>query len=383
MAQNSLNSIAEKADYCSYIDGWRGVAILLVLMVHSSIFAGNDGSGTFLFPFTERLFNSGARGVQLFYILSAFTLFNSSYRRFKTDLHPRRNFYLRRAFRILPLWFIAVAVFCFLSHKPWWVAGINASFLFGFFRFAKWLELVPGGWSLFVEETFYLMLPIIFGKITSLRKASNYTVILLLLAAAWSSLPYFKAPIPNTNAFFFLFPLNHWYIFGIGIMLYYIINDRHMQAAVSADNLKGRLDLIAFAMMPVIVVTYLSVISAMFAVCVFVSSIPGTLLNRIMNWSLLRRFGVYCYSIYLLHFLILKYSIPYIKKVLTMVGLQYAPVDVQFCLVFPMVAALALVVGYVSFTVIERPSVQCGKRVIDLMGLGGKRTEAVAKVAES
>ena len=82
-------SIAEKAYYRPYIDGWRGVAILLVMMVHTSQHCGNDGHGEFLVGLSERFFNSGARGVQLFFILSAFTLFNSSYRRFKVDVAPR------------------------------------------------------------------------------------------------------------------------------------------------------------------------------------------------------------------------------------------------------------------------------------------------------
>lgn len=101
MADLSHISIADKADHRSYIDGWRGIAILLVIMVHTSQYCGNNGHGLFLLPFSERFFNSGARGVQLFFILSAFTLFNSSYRRFKIDASPRRDFYLRRAFRIL------------------------------------------------------------------------------------------------------------------------------------------------------------------------------------------------------------------------------------------------------------------------------------------
>lgn len=370
MARNTYISIAEKADYCSYIDGWRGIAILLVVAVHTSHHFGNNGHGKFLFIFTENLFNGGARGVQLFYVLSAFTLFNSSYRRFKNESHPKRNFYLRRGFRILPLWIIVVALFCYLDNKSFWVGGLNATFLFGFLRFNRGLEVVPGGWSLFVEETFYLMLPVIFGEITTLRKASNYTIALIMLAVAWSALPHFRLPIPYTNNFVLLFPLNNWYFFGIGIMLYYIIIKAKFQNNI-LSSFKWKWDLVAFCVMPIIMTNYLAAIAAMFALSIYVSSADGTLLNKIMNNSILKRFGVYCYSIYLLHFVILKYAVPYIQSLIKMINIQNSPVEVQFCIAFPIVAVISLFVGYCCFNLIEKPSVKLGKIVINKVSING------------
>jgi len=363
VAEKPYLSIADKADYCSYIDGWRGIAILLVVAVHTSQLFGNSNHGNFIFDCSGKLFNSGARGVQLFYILSAFTLFNSSYRRFKRDLHPKRNFYLRRAFRILPLWLIVSAVFTYLDNKPLLVGASSATFLFGFFRFDESFEVVPGGWSLFVEETFYLMLPVIFGKITTLRKAANYSIALIVLAVVWSASPLLGLPVPETNYFIFLAPPNHWYIFGIGIMLYYM---------GSLDWLRGRIssctwswDLAAFCLMPIVMTRYLSAIAAMFAFCIYVSSVEGTLLNKITNNSLLRRFGVYCYSIYLLHFLILRFTAPQIQSLIKMMNLQDAPAEVQFCMAFPIVAAVALAMGYGCFNLIEKPSVRLGRLAIE------------------
>lgn len=362
MANYSHISIAEKADYRSYIDGWRGIAILLVIMVHTSQYCGNNGHGVFLLSFSQRLFNSGARGVQLFFILSAFTLFNSSYRRFEADSSPRRDFYLRRAFRILPLWLLVVVIFGLIMHKPLWVWALNASFLFGFFRFDEGLELVPGGWSLFVEETFYLMLPLIFGKLTSLRRASNFTVILLLMSIAWSSLPYFNAAIPTTNNFMFLAPVNQWPFFGFGIMLYYIVSKYSLSPEVIP---LWKWDLAAVCLMPVFLTTWLSAIATMFVFCIYVSSIEGTLLSRVMNNSVLRRFGVYCYSIYLIHQLVLQSAETYFIKLIRLIGIFYAPVEIRFLILFPLVAAVCLGLGYCSFNLIERPSVRIGKKVIE------------------
>lgn len=359
-------SIAEPADYRSYIDGWRGVAILLVVMVHASQSCGNSGHGLFLLPWSEGVFNSGSRGVQLFFILSAFTLFNSSYRRFKTDAHPRRDFYLRRAFRILPLWLLVVAIYRHLGDKPFSVALLNASFFFGFVRFDESLELVPVGWSLFVEETFYLMLPIIFGKLTSLRRASNFTVALLLSSIFWYALSYFRFPIPTTNNFIFLAPINHWSFFGLGIMLHYLVNDDSLR--IEKGSRTWRWDLAALCLMPVVVTTYLSAIAAMFVFCIFVSSHDGTILNRVMNNALLRRFGVYCYSIYLFHFLMLKSVEPFLPAWWGRLGIAQAAVEIRFLATFPLVAAACLLGGFLFFNLIEKPSVRLGKHVIARLG---------------
>jgi hypothetical protein len=74
----NVDSIADTRYYLSFIDGLRGLAILMVLAVHTSQFVGNDGKGIFLIPWIVPYLNAGARGVQLFFLLSAFTLFSSS-----------------------------------------------------------------------------------------------------------------------------------------------------------------------------------------------------------------------------------------------------------------------------------------------------------------
>lgn len=363
MTKSDNGSIAEKADYCSYIDGWRGVAILMVVAIHTSQHFGNTDFPLFLFDSTEGMLRSGARGVQLFFILSAFTLFNSSYRRFKTDLHPKRDFYLRRAFRILPLWFIVIATYCYMDNRPLWAGGLSATFLFGFLRFNHSFEVVRGGWSLFVEETFYLMLPVIFGKITTLRKASNYTIVLIALAVMWAAQDHFFNLLPRTNTFIFFAPPSQWYFFGIGIMLYYII--RINKIGINAkSHTKWKLDLLAFCLIPVVTTIYIPAIGAVFAFCIYVSSIKGTILNRIMDINILKRFGVYCYSIYLLHIILLTLLDPYIKSALKILNMQYPPVELQFCLVFPVIALMSLVIGYCCFNVIEKPSVRLGRFLI-------------------
>lgn len=65
-----------------YIDALRGVAILLVVMVHTLQYAIMDYDDI-LIPF----FSFAAKGVQLFFVASAFTLFLSYDFRQKVSLY--------------------------------------------------------------------------------------------------------------------------------------------------------------------------------------------------------------------------------------------------------------------------------------------------------
>src|SRR6266404_5384390 len=87
------STVAERKQVLPYVDGLRGVAILMVITYHLA-----QQSGAFKVHALGALVGAGDRGVQLFFILSAFTLFTSSQKRFQTDRLPRLSFYIRRAF---------------------------------------------------------------------------------------------------------------------------------------------------------------------------------------------------------------------------------------------------------------------------------------------
>ncbi len=104
-------AIADPALHVPAIDGLRGIAVLMVLAVHTSQRVSNVGLEAFHFSLIGEFVNAGARGVELFFLLSAFTLFRSSKAKYSEECNPRRNFYIRRAFRILPLWWMAVTLY--------------------------------------------------------------------------------------------------------------------------------------------------------------------------------------------------------------------------------------------------------------------------------
>lgn len=151
-----------------YIDSLRGAAICGVMLTHSAV-----GSG----PTNQILswfMNYGQMGVQLFYVASAITLCMSWNARVGHEKYPVLNFWLRRLFRIAPMFLVAIGLYVFLQGygpRYWAPNGINgyfialtAVFLHGFHP-ETINSVVPGGWSIAVEMTFYAIFPILVCRV--------------------------------------------------------------------------------------------------------------------------------------------------------------------------------------------------------------------------
>ena len=187
----------------AFIDGLRGMAILGVLAVHlSQSVTAYGGAGSFRGLFFLQFVEAGARGVQLFFMLSAFTLFSSAKIRFASDPAPAVSFYVRRAFRILPLWWIATAAYAYLGGRglaSWWPSALM---YFGFIRYRDGAEVFGLGWSIFVEETFYAMFPLVFSRVSDLRRSFLFVAAACVISILWEhSAP--KLGVPAAHDFRF------------------------------------------------------------------------------------------------------------------------------------------------------------------------------------
>lgn len=149
------------------LDALRGLAILGVFLVHSVYWAPVLALRT-EDPLWYDIGFSGQRGVQLFFIVSAFTLFLSDANR-KTERHRTINFFVRRFFRISPMLWLATI----LSVSIWpgtvggrW-AGLTSLAFFSSFIPRRMDAGAIGSWSIATEAAFYLTLPLLFRWITN------------------------------------------------------------------------------------------------------------------------------------------------------------------------------------------------------------------------
>lgn len=140
------------------LDGWRGVAILMVLVNHTAVWSR--------FEYQEWA-NLGNLGVDIFFVVSGYIitlrLLDEKEKFLTIDLF---GFYLRRTLRILPLvcayLFVLATLSVFLNLKDFRPSEIVGSlFFFRNYQIAR----DPGGvftrhfWSLSIEEHFYLIWP--------------------------------------------------------------------------------------------------------------------------------------------------------------------------------------------------------------------------------
>lgn len=357
-------SIVSKRNYFDFVDGLRGIAVLMVILVHVS---QSIGDGHYLSSSIQTYVNAGARGVQLFFILSAFTLFSSNSRRAENEERPLLRFYIRRAFRILPFWWVMAAVWLTYGVIHDHQLALNSfflavTFLFGFSRFNLALELIPGGWSLFVEETFYLILPFITKRLKSLYDAIGATILLLILSIIWMKLRS-KIPLFNQNNFAYLSPPTQWFVFGLGIIGFFCIAHPRIRAVLLEKKMALLIDTLTFTALALLIGEFYGSTIALFML--FLASFsPFTLLGRLTRIPLLRLFGKYAYSLYLLQFIVLELLRPYSNLLSNTTILSHLPYEVRLLIFYPLYCFMMLGLSALTFKFIELPCIEDGKKIL-------------------
>jgi len=216
-----------------YIDSLRGVAILLVLAIHN----GQHGTSlSDIAPLFHKFSFAGRYGVQLFFLVSAYTLM-LSYQSRKVENNHKRNFFIRRFFRVVPMYYVAFICYAIDSvfFAPEFQKSLNMLeftlpdtiknifFLNVFYPRSPFY--VPGGWSVVTEMFFYLLLPLIWMYAKNINKTVLLFIGSLLLSVSFSSL--FFDYFPSSNSLYISF-INQLPVFVLGIIMYYIVNQKEI-----------------------------------------------------------------------------------------------------------------------------------------------------------
>ncbi|RTL10124.1 MAG: acyltransferase [Neisseriaceae bacterium] len=137
------------------LDTLRGIAIILVMIFHYKFFVSHENNFGFLSTI-------GWIGVDLFFVLSGYLISRQVFRDSIYGKFSFKVFYLKRALKILPCYYLVLLLYFTLSGFPesplklsWW------QYVFFFQNFDLPISGFSQSWSLCVEEHFYLFFPIV------------------------------------------------------------------------------------------------------------------------------------------------------------------------------------------------------------------------------
>ncbi len=137
------------------LDGVRSLAIILVILRHCFDRPLKEIDLPIMVSY---LLSFGWIGVQLFFTLSGFLIGGMIYKKLKEQNFSMKEFYIKRAFRILPLAYI------YLLIVHWSEIGFDKVTLYNFLFLTNYRPGIFANhyWSLNVEEHFYLIFPLLF-----------------------------------------------------------------------------------------------------------------------------------------------------------------------------------------------------------------------------
>jgi peptidoglycan/LPS O-acetylase OafA/YrhL len=343
----------------AYIDALRGLAILLVFTDHVSLAVGGDHG------ILAQAAALGQTGVQLFFVASALTLSLSARSRGLEGGRDIRDFWLRRFFRIAPLYWFAILLYAAggLVNTGHWTltterALANALFVHGFIPDAN-NNVVPGGWSIGTEMAFYLLFPLLWHRLGSRRRAWAFFLAALaasLGVAFWATWPDGRV---ENNSFLYFNLVTQMPVFALGIVAYHRIRSGALPPVWLL--LGGALALVgvaglfwksgwrlAFSVTPVL-----------FGGAYLCLTLAAT---RFRGWWLYRLgdVGKVSYAVYVTHFLIIwtvALTLPFLKSV--------DPHGVPaFLLLWFAAGALSLAAASLLHRAVESPGIRLGSAAV-------------------
>jgi peptidoglycan/LPS O-acetylase OafA/YrhL len=168
------------------LDGWRAISIVLVLLSHEW---ATSHAPNIPYPWSI-LFNQGSLGVRIFFVISGYLITHLMLREVElTGRFSVGQFYARRALRILPVYFLYLAVLAVMQGVGLFHDTISS--WLGALTFTRNMVgngLSPTGhlWSLSVEEQFYLAWPITFSALGLFwRRRLAIAVLIAVIALAF------------------------------------------------------------------------------------------------------------------------------------------------------------------------------------------------------
>jgi peptidoglycan/LPS O-acetylase OafA/YrhL len=350
----SLRRIITSNRFIPEVDGFRFIAILIVVISHVYANCGPIPEGGVFERAFHRAFFDGVRGVFLFFTISGFILALPFARNHlqggkKVGL---LSYFKRRVTRLEPPYVLAMllrASMVYISKRP--AALVLGAHLLASLFYIHGLAydlpstVNPPAWSLEVEIQFYVLAPALTGLFAIRSKALRRTVLVGLMLA--SGILAHTLIVHETRPALSL--LNYFQFFLAGFLLcdFYLCGDCFAMP-------KWLWDLLGVASIGWILMSQVSwyTVALPFATIVlYLAGFHGWLLRSFFSMRAISLIGGMCYSLYLTHTTVLVVFTPIVHRV----SQSSLPGFVSYPLMFGLPMLGILLVGTTYFLLIERP----------------------------
>lgn len=424
--ENNFKSIfIRKGGSLKTLDGLRAIAILYVIIFHSflaiALVLPEQQFILYLSNFPKWLgfIWQGGLGVDVFFVLSGYLIGSILINEYEnTGKINIRRFFLRRLFRLMPVYLLAIAICANLEWQAQFLntAWANILYLNNFLSFDK--TFMNWTWSLAVEAQFYFIFPFFLAAI--FFKTKHKIKLLLTLIAAGLAIRGGLLIIDNElfahHPVFHIFPsltgfdihyINKVYInlytrftpLVIGVLLATLnstnleVNFRQKLQCFFARYKTLSIVLFTFSILGIVFVTMLplhnlsvdftptfKILHILFARLLFSLCIGYILILSLASYNkVLKPLSILLslpfwypiaqlsYSIYLLHLLV-------IPQAFVIVELIFYPevIEVslpQLFLTFALTVLISAIIASISFVLIEKPFMNM-RRYIEISGSG-------------
>ncbi|MFT7596459.1 MAG: exopolysaccharide production protein ExoZ [Paracoccaceae bacterium] len=334
-----------------FITGLRAFAATMVVVMHTGAFAGFG-------PLGEAITSAGKYGVDVFFVISGFTIAKTF-----TAAPSYRAYFLRRIFRIVPLYWAAIIIGLLMARSgievSYWMADLDASTdmynlllhlaMVSYLDFRVANSVLGVEWTIPIEVFWYAFLPLLLHRVQTVLRTFGAVLILAVLTGVMA---YISKKTLGTSLAIKWSPVasGHW--FFIGALTYFLRekldNDRGPRLARVASGaalvylaallvqFSGRGEVIGLA--TAVLLTCASAVRAKWVVAVLTVK-PMLFLGSVS------------YSIYLLH--------PLVIAGVHQAGLELEHPFAYFLLVYGLTVGLS----FLTYLLIERPSNDLGRRV--------------------
>lgn len=401
------------------LDGVRAFACLAVLFFHLNFFARETHVWVPIHDFGSAIgaiMLAGQSGVTLFFVLSGFLLFMPYAKSllFHTPWPSLRTFYLRRAFRIIPAYYVILFILILWQHReylqPQHLQELGLFMTFFMDMPITYQKLNGPFWTLAVEAQFYMWLPLIaFGislivrrgvlawRLVSLVLCLVGLVIWGLASRYWGyellwnpTHTIFNLPRSFINAILpFAYGSSGKYMedFAIGMLascgyIYAQSTPKHNWWNAFVRNISPLLFIVGLGILFFMALWHFNIwyyhyalhpfdplinyyaqwsevcLALGFGLCMFAILFGPPLLKRPFEWSVLRWIGLISYSLYMIHVPLLSYFSDHVIKHLHQTHrlLEYG--------LFVFWAALVIIpLSLLSYVLIEKRFMRLGEKV--------------------